>query len=366
MPVEPTLVGTARPRQSPRRTHVSVPWAMRFAAGLGDDALAGATATELIDTRLGPRLLVHPCFLAGALENPLMFLSTYAVGLTRREASAVVHASVDSLFAAPLRPGAALSSSFGIVGAAGRRAGVVLTTQIEHREAEGRGGGAAGEVAAGALVCRSRWGCVILGQHLAAADLPPPPADDGSGWPALPAGGAAPEGAAEVTLRVAAVAAHVWEACIQDPTHGRRLQEMVSPHSDAQVAEQVRRRSSPPTLSPRPLRSCPPASPHCAAGQAGFPARTLTGVCLLARAVSALRRALGFGLAAVRRVAAAFAAPVYLDDAAVALGLRWWVAAADSSGSAVFFEVLLPTDEKGRRRQAIRGGYLEWGAEPRL
>ena len=81
----------------------------------------------------------------------------------------------------------------------------------------------------------------------------------------------------EVELRIAPTAAHIWEACIQDPTHGRRLEEMISPHSDARVAE-----------------------------QAGFPARTLTGVCLLARAVSRLGRELELDLASVRRLAASF------------------------------------------------------------
>ena len=308
MPVDPALVGSARPRQSPRSTHVNEPWTMRFAAGLGE------SAPQFLDNR-GP-LLAHPCFLAGALENPCMFLSVYAVGVTNREASAVVHASIDSLFPAPLRPGSELSTTFGVVAAAPRRSGVELTTQIDH-SVEGQD------------VCRSRWGCVIMGQHLPEAELPPPSGD----WPALPTS-VAPDSATEIPLAIAPTAAHIWEACIQDPTHGRRLGEMISPHSDARVAE-----------------------------QAGFPARTLTGVCLLGMAVSALSRELGFGLENVRRIAAGFAAPVYIDTQDVEVGLRFW---QEGQRSAVFFEVLLPADEEGRRKQAIRSGFVEWSVELKL
>ena len=56
---------------------------------------------------------------------------------------------------------------------------------------------------------------------------------------------------------------------------------MISPHSDALVAE-----------------------------RAGFPARTLAGACLLGRVVSVLSGLLDFRLQSVRRVAASFAAPV--------------------------------------------------------
>ena len=306
MPVDPALINSARPRQSPRSTHVNEPWTMRFAAGLGE------SAPHFLDNRVA--LLAHPCFLAGALENPCMFLSVYAVGVTNREASAVVHASIDSLFPAPLRPGSELSTTFGVVAAAPRRSGVELTTQIDHS-------------AGGEDVCRSRWGCVIMGQHLPEAELPPP-SDD---WPALPTS-VAPDSATEVPLAIAPTAAHIWEACIQDPTHGRRLGEMISPHSDARVAE-----------------------------QAGFPARTLTGVCLLGMAVSALSRELGFGLESVRRIAAGFAAPVYIDTQDVEVGLRFWQ--EEQRGSAVFFEVLLPPEEDGRRKQAIRAGFVEWSVE---
>lgn len=313
MPVDAALIASgARPRQSPRSTEVNDPWTMRFAAGLGDGM------PELLDTRLGP-LLVHPCFMPGALENPSMFLSVYAVGVTNREASAVVHASIDSLLGpATLRSGDTLVTTFGVVAAAPRRAGAELTTQIEHS-------------VGGETVCRSRWGCVILGQQLgddelaSISKLPP--------WPAVPS--ATSDGTAAVrtrVLRIEPTAAHVWEACIQDPTHARRLSEMISPHTDARVAE-----------------------------RAGFPARTLTGVCLLARAVSELSRTLGFSLAAVRRVTASFAAPVYIDTDPVDLLLRFWPSTSLPAGrSALFFEVRLPEQDDGSSKDAIRSGYIEW------
>ena len=104
MPVDGELIARGtRPRQSPRATEINTPWAMRFAAGLGE------SARELLDTRCQP-LLVHPCFLPGALENPCMFLSVYAVGLESYEASAVVHSSVDSLLLRPLRAGDRLTT----------------------------------------------------------------------------------------------------------------------------------------------------------------------------------------------------------------------------------------------------------------
>ena len=97
MPVVAGLIGTTSPRQSPRRLRINEPWAMRFAAGIGE------ARPQFLDSRLP--LLVHPCFLPGAVENPCMFLSLFAVGLTSRDAHAVAHASIDCCFSrAPLRP----------------------------------------------------------------------------------------------------------------------------------------------------------------------------------------------------------------------------------------------------------------------
>ena len=104
MPVDAGLIAHgARPRQPPRTTEINTPWAMRFAARLGE------SAQELLDTRVQP-LLVHPSFLPGALENPCMFLSVYAIGLRIREASAVVHSSVDSLLPRPVHAGDCLTT----------------------------------------------------------------------------------------------------------------------------------------------------------------------------------------------------------------------------------------------------------------
>ncbi len=80
-------------------------------------------------------------------------------------------------------------------------------------------------------------------------------------------------------------------------------------------------------------------------------------------AVSALSHELGFGLENVRRIAAGFAAPVYIDTQDVEVGLRFW---QEGQRSAVFFEVLLPADEEGRRKQAIRSGFVEWSVELKL
>ena len=331
MPVEASLIAAGtRPHQSPRSTDINGPWTMRFAAGLGE------TAPQFLDNRVP--LLAHPCFLQGALENPCMFLSVYAVGVTNKEASAVVHASIDSLLPAPFHPGgSALATEFGVVSAAARRAGVELVTEISHCVGD-------------ETVCRSRWGCVILGQRLADEEIDA--LGDAPDWPALPVSGpTADSSASEATLEIAPTAAHIWESCIQarflyrfflnfsfvctnsciqDPTHGRRLGSMISPHTDAAVAE-----------------------------KAGFPARTLTGVCLLGMAVSQLSKSYGFDLASVCRVAATFAAPVYIDTEQVELSLRFW--AAPGEGGALFFEVLQPAEgEDAEGKSAIRGGYISW------
>ena len=113
---------------------------------------------------------------------------------------------------------------------------------------------------------------------------------------------------------------------------------MIPPHSDARVAE-----------------------------QAGFPARTLTGVCLLARAVSRLGRELELDLASVRRLAASFTAPVFIDAAEVRLRLRFWeapaAALAAGGGRGAFFEVLVPAAAQGAAwKHAIRSGFVEWGS----
>ena len=216
-----------------------------------------------------------------------------------------------------------------MVAAAARRAGAELVTEIEHS-------------VEGVQVCHSRWSCVILGQQLEESALRRIPA--APSWPELPSsnGPTSSRTARTMVVGVASTAAHIWEACIQDPTHGRQLKEMVSPHTDALVAE-----------------------------KAGFPARTLTGVCLHGRVVSALSDMLEFHLQSVRRIAASFAAPVYIDTD-VELILRYWPA---SERCAFFFEVLLLEAEEhakevvcslgvgsdhSKRQRAIRGGYVEW------
>ena len=230
---------------------------------------------------------------------------------------------------------AGFAAEFGVVAAAARRAGAELVTEIEHS-------------VGGVRVCHSRWSCVILGQQLDESELrsirAAPP------WPDLPTsnGPTSSRTARTMVVGVASTAAHIWEACIQDPTHGRQLKEMVSPHTDALVAE-----------------------------KAGFPARTLTGVCLLGRVVSALSDTLGFHLRSVRRIAASFAAPVYIDTD-VEVILRWWPACARC---AFFFEVLCLEAEEhakevvcsldvgidhSKRQRAIRDGYVEWDDEMKV
>ena len=180
------IAANTRPRQSPRSTDINDPWLMRFAAGLGE------TAPQFLDNRVP--LLAHPCFLQGALENPCMFLSVYAVGVTNKEASAVVHASIDSLLPAPLRPaGSALATEFGVVSAASRRAGVELVTEISHSLDD-------------ETVCRSRWGCVILGHELAEEELAS--LGEAPDWPALPSSTGPTADSSEVTLEIAPTYMH--------------------------------------------------------------------------------------------------------------------------------------------------------------
>ena len=119
---------------------------------------------------------------------------------------------------------------------------------------------------------------------------------------------------------------------------------MISPHSDALVAE-----------------------------RAGFPERTVTGVYVLGRVVSALSQALGLRVVRVQRLAAVFTAPVFIDATAVEVTVRFWLRPEGRSGrqqcddggagAGVFFEVEQPAAAVGgAAKRVIKGGYVAWGS----
>lgn len=160
--------------------------------------------------------------------------------VTRSEGARVAHASIDTIFSRELSiprhagDGIALESYFATQELRERRSGTELFTHIEHRGSDG------------CVVCQSRWGCVVQGLELSS---PLDPAKyltpAATAWPPLPSSATLSNGGASnlnrrvsavLTLSISPTAAHIWEACIQDPTHGRQLREIVSPHTDAEVS----------------------------------------------------------------------------------------------------------------------------------
>ncbi|MGI9480255.1 MAG: MaoC/PaaZ C-terminal domain-containing protein [Hyphomicrobiaceae bacterium] len=123
MPAHASAVGTAL---DVNRVDMTVRKALAYAAGIAD------TATQIFDDDRDGGIIAPPQFCV-ALEWPVVSgpLARQAYGMEPQERVRGVHASQDSIFHQPIRPGMKLRTVGTVVGVRRARAGVHTTAKLE-------------------------------------------------------------------------------------------------------------------------------------------------------------------------------------------------------------------------------------------
>lgn len=275
MPLSSDTVGLSG---EPLTHEIDERWIMAYAAGLGD------TLPCYLDTLRPKGIVAHPLFPV-CFEWPVILAMRGHRGnssLTANEGVRAVHATHDLMIHRPVRPGDRLSTHATVVGVEQRKPGAYQVTRLETVDA------------AGDPVCTT-WqgglyrGVGVTGSNRPATDVPPPPS---------PVEGER-QARAEVSVPIAALAAHVYTECarIWNPVH-----------TDTAVA-----------------------------ARAGLPGLILHGTATLALAVSQiLRLEAGNEPRRVRRVAGRFSAMVLMPSE---ITVRILARQTTAEGGIVRFEV---------------------------
>eukprot|EP01062_Namystynia_karyoxenos_P062691 TRINITY_DN55560_c0_g1_i1.p1 TRINITY_DN55560_c0_g1~~TRINITY_DN55560_c0_g1_i1.p1 ORF type:complete len:329 (+),score=83.17 TRINITY_DN55560_c0_g1_i1:73-1059(+) len=307
MPVQDHALGCV-PRISPIKTHALRVWTMNFAAACGEARPEYWEAAADAEGRVDGQVAVHPLFLSSTAEILGFWGGVYGAGFTKSEVTRfpLVHAAIDTTFAAPLTSGAEVESRVDVVGLGRRRSGTHIVVRVRS-------------AAAGRPVATSHWDGVLVGHRDSGAAGGYPRELQAPAVPQQPPAGAVVE--VERSFSLPATCAHVWDACVRDPRVPKSAAADINVHTHVGYARAGRLKH-----------------------------RTANGLTTLAFALRPLLALMRPG-ARLARVACAFGAPVFLQYDSVPLRL---LAACHTDGLRVWFEVRCADGSR-----AVRGGFVE-------
>jgi acyl dehydratase len=194
MPIESSLLGTAT---APIATEVDARWTMAYAAGIGDDL------PIYMDMRRPDGIVAHPLFPV-CIEWPAACSIRHRARakLSQDEAARGVHATQHMILHRPIRPPERLTTTAEIIGIERRRPGAYQVVKFETIDDRGES------------VCTTYSGNLYLRVEVHGADRP-------ANAPKTPEFSAAGNPRGEVTVPIAAGAAHVYTECarIWNPIH---------------------------------------------------------------------------------------------------------------------------------------------------